>query len=87
MTQLRLPKPQLQNLIDLLWQQGFRVLGPVVRNGAVVFDDVRCVADMPIGLRDEQVAFADNPQNTHTGYWKHRPLVRQVAQIIRLTGR
>lgn len=51
---LHLPKPELQTLIDRLWDQGYRVLGPVPRNGGVVFDDVRRVTDMPIGLREEQ---------------------------------
>jgi ferredoxin len=49
-----LPKTQLQSLIDLLWQRGFHVLGPVPRNGGVAFDEIRRVADMPVGLRDEQ---------------------------------
>jgi len=51
---LRLPKAHLQRLIDRLWEQGFRVLGPVPRNGGVVFDEVCRVADMPVGLREEQ---------------------------------
>ncbi len=51
---LSLPKARLQELIDLLWRRGFRVLGPVLRNGGVVFDEVRQVADMPVGVRDEQ---------------------------------
>jgi sulfhydrogenase subunit beta (sulfur reductase) len=50
----RLPKLRLQSLLDILWERGFRVLGPVVRNGGVVFDEIRLVADMPIGLREEQ---------------------------------
>jgi sulfhydrogenase subunit beta (sulfur reductase) len=51
---LHLPKLQLQALIDRLWEQGVQVLGPVPRNGGGVFDEVRLVADMPVGLRDEQ---------------------------------
>ena len=50
----RLPKTRLEDLIQHLWQQGFRVLGPVPRNGGIVFDEVRRVADLPIGLREEQ---------------------------------
>jgi len=50
----RLPKAQLQSLLDILWERGFCVLGPVVRNGGVVFDAVRVVADMPLGMREEQ---------------------------------
>ena len=49
-----LPKARLQELIDLLWQKGFHVLGPVPRNGGVVFDELRHVADMPVGMREEQ---------------------------------
>ena len=51
---LILPKSRLQELIALLWQQGFRVLGPVSRNGAIIFDEVRRVADMPVGMREQQ---------------------------------
>jgi sulfhydrogenase subunit beta (sulfur reductase) len=50
----RLAKARLGDLIRYLWQQGFRVLGPVPRNGGVVFDEVREVADLPVGLREEQ---------------------------------
>ncbi len=53
---LSLPKLRLQELIDLLWNEGFRVLGPMARNGAIVFDEVRRVADMPVGKREEQQA-------------------------------
>ena len=51
---LSLPKLRLQELIDLLWEKNFRVLGPILRNGAVAFDEVRHVADMPVGKREEQ---------------------------------
>jgi sulfhydrogenase subunit beta (sulfur reductase) len=50
----RLPKARLGELIEHLWQEGFRVLGPVPRNGGIVFDEVRQVADLPVGLREEQ---------------------------------
>jgi sulfhydrogenase subunit beta (sulfur reductase) len=50
----RLGKARLGDLIGLLWQRGFRVLGPVPRNGGIVFDEVREVADLPVGLREEQ---------------------------------
>lgn len=51
-----LPLQRLQALIDLLWARGFRVVGPVVRAGAVVIDEVRSPGDLPVGLRDEQEA-------------------------------
>jgi len=40
-------------LLANLWGHGYRVLGPVVRGGGVVFDEVRLTSDMPVGLRDE----------------------------------
>jgi sulfhydrogenase subunit beta (sulfur reductase) len=50
----RLPKSRLDELIAMLWRDGYRVLGPVERDGAVAFDEVRTTADMPIGRREEQ---------------------------------
>jgi sulfhydrogenase subunit beta (sulfur reductase) len=52
---LSLPKSRLQQLIDLLWEKSFRVLGPVLRNGVLAFDEVRRVTDMPVGRREEQL--------------------------------
>jgi ferredoxin len=49
-----MPKPQLDELIAMLWRDGYRVLGPVARNGAVAFDEVRAAAEMPVGIHDEQ---------------------------------
>jgi sulfhydrogenase subunit beta (sulfur reductase) len=49
-----LPKPRLDELIAMLWSDGFRVLGPVERDGGVVFDEVRATGDMPVGRRDSQ---------------------------------
>jgi ferredoxin len=49
-----MPKAKLDELIGLLWRDGFRVLGPRERQGAIVFDEVRSMADLPVGLRDEQ---------------------------------
>jgi NAD(P)H-flavin reductase/formate hydrogenlyase subunit 6/NADH:ubiquinone oxidoreductase subunit I len=49
-----LPRHELQSLIDLLAEGGRRVIGPTVADGAVVYDEIRGPADLPVGLRDEQ---------------------------------
>jgi ferredoxin len=49
-----LQRADFQTLIDSLTGRGFEVLGPTARNGAVVYERVRTVEDLPIGLRDEQ---------------------------------
>ena len=49
-----LPKAGLQQIRDALKNQGFRTVGPQPRDGAVVYDDLDSVAQLPIGLLDEQ---------------------------------
>lgn len=46
----------LQRLIDVLGRRGHTVLGPTVRNGAIVNAPVRQVADLPVGWGDDQDA-------------------------------
>ncbi len=41
-------------LFDVLKQQGYRVVGPSVREGAIVYDELASVSDLPIGWTDEQ---------------------------------
>ncbi len=44
----------LQILIDVLGRRGFTVLGPTVRDGAIVTGPVNAVSDLPVGWTDEQ---------------------------------
>ncbi len=41
-------------LIDALRSQGWRVVGPKLGQGAVVYDEIESVTDLPKGLTDEQ---------------------------------
>jgi sulfhydrogenase subunit beta (sulfur reductase) len=50
----QLPKSRLDELIAMLWRDGYRVLGPVERDGAVAFDEIRAMHEMPLGRREEQ---------------------------------
>ncbi|MFZ1802530.1 MAG: 4Fe-4S dicluster domain-containing protein [Nitrospira sp.] len=49
-----LPSAHLQRLLDTLSAKGYRIVGPIVRDGSVVWDTVRSVSDLPIGWRDQQ---------------------------------
>ncbi|MFN9938678.1 MAG: sulfite reductase subunit A, partial [bacterium] len=51
-----LSRVDLQMLFDLLIQRGYEVVGPRVDQGAIVYDRIDCVADLPIGYTDEQSA-------------------------------
>jgi NAD(P)H-flavin reductase/Fe-S-cluster-containing hydrogenase component 2 len=49
-----LARPDLQVLIDLLRAEGRRVIGPTVADGAVVYDEIRTIAELPAGRRARQ---------------------------------
>lgn len=44
----------LQALLDALRQHGYRVVGPTVRDQAIVYDDIASIADLPCGWTDTQ---------------------------------
>ncbi len=44
----------LDELLDALRHEGYRLVGPRVRDGAIVYDDLRSAADLPAGWTDEQ---------------------------------
>lgn len=46
----------LQELFDLLAMQDYDLIGPTIRDDAIVYDHVRTVADLPVGWTDEQEA-------------------------------
>ena len=51
-----LDRPGLQALIDLLVTDGRRVIGPTVRDGAVVYEEITQIGELPAGWADEQEA-------------------------------
>ncbi|MCP9447930.1 MAG: 4Fe-4S dicluster domain-containing protein [Nitrospira sp.] len=48
------PSADLQRVLDLLRAKGYRVIGPTLHDGAVVWDTIVRVSDLPIGWRDRQ---------------------------------
>ena len=46
----------LQALIDALRGRGYRVIGPTLRDGALVLADITSVEDLPRGIGDDQAA-------------------------------
>lgn len=43
-----------QQLLVILSKRGYQVVGPTVRDGAIVYDTLTSVADLPVGYTDEQ---------------------------------
>jgi ferredoxin len=55
-TKATLSRDGVQALIEALAARGYQVLGPTVRDGAIVYDNVAGVADLPDGWTDKQDA-------------------------------
>jgi ferredoxin len=49
-----LRRQSLQTLLDALRAAGYRVIGPQVRDGAIVYDDLAEAGALPLGWSDEQ---------------------------------
>jgi sulfhydrogenase subunit beta (sulfur reductase) len=43
----------LQHIFDRLRKQGYDLIGPRVREGAIVYDNITAVAELPLGWRDD----------------------------------
>jgi ferredoxin len=51
-----LEQPALTGLLEALVERGYRLVGPTVADGAIVYEEIRSVADLPAGWTDEQEA-------------------------------
>jgi len=49
-----LERQHLQQLLDVLTKRGYRIVGPTVRDRAIILDELGSVADLPAGWTDEQ---------------------------------
>jgi len=47
-------RDDLDQLLGAITRRGFRLIGPAVRDGAIVYDDISSAADLPAGWTDEQ---------------------------------
>ncbi|MGD0248243.1 MAG: 4Fe-4S dicluster domain-containing protein [Candidatus Limnocylindrales bacterium] len=51
-----LAREDLGALVEAIRDSGRRIIGPTVREGAIVYDEIHSAADLPAGWRDEQSA-------------------------------
>lgn len=85
----------IQQLLDILNGEGYQTVGPIIRDKAIVYDQVRSISDLPVGWLDFQDAGTYRLEKTDTetlfGYalgpqsWKkylHPPVI-QIWQAER----
>ena len=51
---LAIEQDGLQRIIDALARRGYRVIGPTVRDGAIIYDTVTQLDELPVGWTDQQ---------------------------------
>jgi len=89
----------LQSLFDELVRLGYRIAGPALREGAIVYDEIRRVEDLPAGWTDSQdggsYRLKRRDDNALFGYavgphsWKkflHPPVVRLWSAVRKEKG-
>ncbi len=89
MKQAIIESQDFQKLIDVLIREGFQVIAPTLRDGAIIYEPTSGVAELPKGWTDEQEAgiyrLKKRPDQALFGYvvgphsWKkflHPPVVR-----------
>ncbi len=64
-----LPTSSFQQLLQVLQTKGYRVMGPTIRDGAVVWDEVRQTTDLPQGWRDLQGPAQYRLERTDSKKW------------------
>jgi sulfhydrogenase subunit beta (sulfur reductase) len=53
-TQVVIAESALQTLLDALRAAGYTLIGPTVREGAIIYDEIAQLSDLPRGWSDEQ---------------------------------
>ncbi|HSN30582.1 MAG TPA: hypothetical protein VLT45_30055, partial [Kofleriaceae bacterium] len=51
---LTISRERFARLLELLREDGYRLLGPTVRDGAIVHAEIAGIADLPEGVGDHQ---------------------------------
>lgn len=68
---LTIRKPALQRVVENLRERSFTVVGPTVRHGAIVLDELEDVASLPIGTTDDQRPGSYRLRAAGDGAWFH----------------
>ena len=71
-----LTRTNFQTLLDALKQAGYRCLGPQVSDGAIIYDELESVAQLPVGFHDRQSPgqyHLESSESNHCFAWANGP--------------
>lgn len=72
MTPLYCSTTQFEHLLSLIKEEGYRLLGPTVRDEVIIYDELQSAQDLPIGWMDEQdpghYRLKKRPDKAYFGY-------------------
>ena len=57
----------IQQLLDVLKTKAYQTLGPTIREGVIVYDELRSISDLPVGWSDVQDAGTYRLRKNNTG--------------------
>ncbi|QDU98872.1 4Fe-4S dicluster domain-containing protein [Lignipirellula cremea] len=66
---VEIPKSSLQQVVQILQDLGYRVIGPRVESEAVIYDDLESVQQIPVGVLDHQDGGKYRLQQTDQDAW------------------
>ena len=58
-------RSELDRLVEILKQRGYTVIGPIVRDSAIIYDELTTTDDLPVGWTDEQTNGTYRLNNRH----------------------
>ena len=58
-------KQNIQQLIDVLLEEGYLVIGPSVQDHAIMLDEITSISELPVGWKDSQDAATYRLENQH----------------------
>ncbi|MBL8222354.1 MAG: 4Fe-4S dicluster domain-containing protein [Bryobacterales bacterium] len=74
--------PQLDQLLSQLQKEGYLTIGPTLGDGAIVYDEVRSVKDLPKGYADDQEAGTYRLRQNAQGYFAYVTAVQSAKQYL-----
>ena len=72
------------HLFDLLSGRGYTIIGPTVASGAIIYDEIASVEELPVGYTDEQDAAGAHQVKPVWIQRRHRQVPAQDQPVLEI---